>query len=310
MTIYNLRDFGAVPDNQTDIVPIWNNLKSLGLKGTFLLSGKGVYLVGSTLIMDRPDMELVGDGSGSLHDGGNGDSPPTILRWAGPSGQPMIKICTPRAPNSAVNARIGLRDMKLDGAGLASQCVLIDQVRLGWLTRLYLADATTDCMKTTCGVSGIDAAEAADVQNWEFNQVIFRVIDSPQVRNANGFHLSGSTNANTCFNIFRNCNGQHAASSAYLTENGDNNDFMQCRAYRIDNAGWTYDFYGSNPSHDTGAEATKLWGCSWQAMILRGTNDPRFTIPARNIMLFGKDFANGAPNPVLGTGASVIKVGF
>lgn len=310
----SVKDYGAVGDGSTDDTTAIAAAVSAcaGLGGGIVYFPPGNYKISSTLTINQENVVLIGAGGDSLHDGGSGVDGATKLTWDGSPGGTMVKFATAYSGAASVIYGVGMEGFEFNGASSAGIGLLVDTVRNGKFRNIFVTNVTDDCFKITCGITSTDTGEAADTQECIFEQLSFRVIDSVTVQSANGFNLTGSSNANTSLNTFIQCKGQHYNGAGFIIKNADNNILIRCGAFNAGGSGYTFDFWapGASGSGSVGGICNILYGCSWantQGVIFRGTEQASSTSACVQNQIIGYDKANSAGNPDLGTGASYLQ---
>jgi hypothetical protein len=162
----------------------------------------------------------------------------------------------------------------------------------------------------TCLVTGTTIAEAGDNQRNDFWACSWRCIDNAITKLAHGFLLDGSSNANTSFNIFRSCHGQHWDGTGWLFFNCDNNLLLHCSSFRAGSGtGPGYRFKGQSPTTYGGGYSNTLicpsWGSGANGCVVEGTEVSGTTAgPTPPNTFIAADAANGFGLPVYGTGVT------
>lgn len=306
----NVLDFGAVGDGSTDdTTAIAAAITAASVAGGYVYFPSGTYKISSTLTINKANVKLLGAGGDTHHDGGSGVDGATKLSWFGSAGGTMVKFATVYSASASVIGGCGMDGFELNGREIAGIGLLVDTVRSSVFRNLFVADATVDCYKSICGVSGTDTAEAADCQENIWERCWFRVIDSVAVRSANGFNLTGASNANTSLSTFLNCHGQYYNGAGYILKNADNNRFFGCTAANAGGTGYTFDCWapGAGGTGFIGGDGNFFYACTWDStngIIFRGTEQVGSTGSVANNLIAAYDKGNSAAVPTLGTNAT------
>jgi hypothetical protein len=296
----NVQDFGTVGDGVADdtaaIQAAIDYAESFG-GGFALRLPIGQYKITSTLTINKANIVLAGAGGDQPHDAGSGVSAATKFLWYGAAGGTVVEFKTPYGVSHSKIGGVGLTDLTIDCRGIAAIGLRLDSVYGGIFRRIYVRDATQNAYYVTCGVTGTDIPEAADTQFCSFDNCTFRLIDSVGVQSANGFFLTGSSNANTSINRFEYCGGQHINGTAFLLENADNNVFVRCSGFRPSGTGYGFDFKAPTSGGFVGGDSNHLFNCGWPATngaIVRATADGA----SHRNTFYGFDNLNGSQTPV------------
>lgn len=194
----------------------------------------------------------------------------------------------------------GFEGFRVIGNGIATQLLEVDSVG-GGKYHLYLDDCVgTDAVHFKCGVTGVDLAEATNIQHADIN-IVSRQLGSGAPRDCNGIRISGSSNSNFCFNNNVRFECQHYNGHALIGESADNNEII-LRAYNAGGTGKPIYAKGPTASIPGGFEGNTMRRYSANvAGYAEGTGDSGVIAGIRNILEV--DDLNGTPEPTAGTGS-------
>jgi len=266
----------------------------------------GVIAIGSPLDIKWPRVILMGSGIDAQHDAG-----PATLRTElkATAAITMVRIRTPYAAEMG-----GVAQQKYWGAGcvgvflncnsVATRAMVVDSVSGVDIDVFGQGCVGTSLYEVTCGVSGTDLAEAADVQ---FSRMVFRgrQIDSAPEKACHILTLEGSTNANVSLNrgpmhgITVFC--QHWDGHALNAVKADNNDIV-VGGFRPGGTGNLVYAYGLTAGNNGFYANTLTYAAGQGAIFAQGTDTPGVTAVTNTIL--NLDQANGTPAPTAGTGTN------
>jgi len=241
-------------------------------------------------------------GKAGFHDGGTPTYGTRIIpTFAGT----VLKHRTPFASElggvvPARNDGGGFKDITVLGNNIATRLLEVTSVWFGTYDVFLSECVGAEAALFTCGISGTDIAEAADIQNMLECSIAFRQI--AEGANCDGVVFSGSAVANVSKNFNVYIGGQHKNGHAFRGRHCDNND-IAVNAYRA--SGGT-----GRLIHAHGVSAA-LGGCydnlftyvsGGGPIYAEGTGDVGVSQGNRNSILF-LDSANSTPVPTAGTGA-------
>lgn len=222
---------GAVYD-QTD-KGVQAAINSLGSGGVVYLS-PGIYTIANTITLP-PNVILKGSGMAPFDWGASSSVNPTsttLFSWTGVSGGTMISMATPITSESTLLGGGGLRDLGLDGNGIAGTILSLLSVRHCHFRNLLLKDYTEvglDLDTYANGQSGITSS--TDTQHNHFQNLEFGLSESV-VASQHGIRLqsvssSGRAGGNTSLNTFINIRIMHKDGDGIRHLGDDNNRFYQ-----------------------------------------------------------------------------------
>jgi hypothetical protein len=304
----SVKQFGAYGDGSHDdttaIQNAINYFEGVG-RGTIYIPGGNptTYDISSPLVVNTPNIQIIGDGSGQFHDGGS-LTPATKLTWTGTSnsGAMILFQTVSGASNGKIN-NCGLTGVYLECSGLIAYGLEIQSVNWSLFEQISVHDPTSAAYLCTCYTSG-SLAEASDSQHNVFKNCVYRMFESSASYSANGFVLTSATGANadganTSFNQFYNCGGELKNGVGWLLVNADNNCLFSC---------------GGNPI-GTGNLLTIQWpadsnyfynisGAGAGQIKIKGTSSGYGGNPVQNTF-YASDTSNNTVFPSLDSGCQV-----
>lgn len=306
----SVKDFGAVGDGVTDdtaaIQAAIDYIESIN--GGVVQIPQGTFSISSTIeINSSVGVQLIGQGSDGIHDGGIGATAATEFLWSGPLGGTMLNVSSPSGASNSRQYGSSVVDIKLNCNSIAGIGLFVNSVMNGTFSRLYVQSPTIAAVKTTT-LGNANLAEASDTQRCIFDRISYRCIDNAATRAAHGFWLTshspvGST-ANTSLNYFNQCGGQSwgGAGSGYglYIEDADNNTFMNFRAFRA--SGTTVE--AVRLVGNTNCDANHFWNLSaggLNSITIKGTASGFAINPTRN-SFWTVDNTNGTQYPTADVG--------
>jgi len=204
----------------------------------------------------------------------------------------------------------GIRGITLNGNLIATQGMLADSISnhhhevfvrgiVGTLGNAF-------AIAYRCGETGVDVAEAADIQNGYMNLKV-RQIDAVAERAVGGIVINGSTTANFSLNRHLEMLVQHWDGAAFYGICADNNRNMYMRAQRVGGTGnmMVCQGIGAVPGGPVGFQGNVFQLVSGNApIILTGTDTVGITAGVINEIVCDDD--NGLAEPTAGTGSKWI----
>lgn len=243
-------------------------------------------------------------GRASYHDGGTPTYGTRIIpTFAG-------TVLKHRTPFTSENG--GVRPARNDGGGFINITVNGDSIATRLLEVVSVTYGSydlflTNCVGTeaalfTCGVSGVDLAEAADIQQMEICNLSIRQNWTGAVGECGGVVFSGSTNANVSHNFNVNISCQHKNGAAFRGISCDNNQ-INLIGHRIGGGtGYLAYLHGPTTDHPVGASGNYFMFLSGAgATYAEGTDTVGVLRGMRNSVI-QLDQGNATPVPTAGTG--------
>lgn len=155
---------------------------------------------------------------------------------------------------------------------------------------------------TTSGVElgvATTLGEAADIQ-----RNLFRITGRQYTNSAPILRLTGSSTANTSFNVFQYVDAAHYNGSAIICEDSDNNEWLSVRCVNAGgSATYSIEFRGgSSAAQSCRAEHIQLLSATKAAYVGGFTS---YTEPAKDIRIENLDTGNGTPDPTVEPGGTI-----
>jgi len=306
----NVKDFGAVGDGSTDdtaaIQAAIDYMESIN--GGVVQIPQGSFKITSTIQLDgQMGVQLIGQGSDGIHDGGTGAAAATTLLWYGSAGETMLNVSSPSGASYSRQMGSSVVDIKFDCRTIAGIGVFLNSVRNVTCSRLFILNPTIAALKTTT-LGNTLLGESSDTQQCVFDRVSWRCIDSVATQAAHGIWLTShspiGSNANSSLNLFSQCGGQNwgGAGSGYglFVEDGDNNTFVNLRIFRT--GGTTVE--AVRLVGNTSCDANHFWNLSAggaNSITIKGTVSGFVANPRRN-SFWTTDVGNGTQYPTVDAG--------
>lgn len=248
---------------------------------------------------------LLGAGEkASFHDGG---SPTWGTRIRPSFAGTVLKHRTPFASElggtlPARNDGGGFENIIVDGNSIATRLLEVTSVGYGSYD-IGLNDCIgTEAALFTCGTTGVDIAESADIQNMRKCNITFRQLLAGAAADCDGVVFSGSANANVSMNFDVHIIGQYLNGKGFRGRHCDNN-ILSVKAYRAGGGtGHTVYMHGATASLGGGYTNIFTHVSGTGTIYAEGTGDPGVTAGKTNTIL-NLDTQNGTPEPTAGTGA-------
>jgi len=141
----SVKDFGAVGDGVTDDTAAIQAALT-ACEGRTLIAPKGVYIISSTLNITKSGVNLVGE---SLAQGVFGDTTElgSVFKWTG-GASPMITVLVGGGLQASKSGG-AIKRLKLDGAGVATQCLKTESAEAWRFEDLKLTGAVTAAWEIT-----------------------------------------------------------------------------------------------------------------------------------------------------------------
>lgn len=208
-------------------------------------------------------------------------------------------------PMLTVSAVAGAGNQALKGItldGITFDCNNIASHGLVWRSaneshlRVMCSEATN------CGLLMDAVASLGDPADPQRNQIIYF---GKQLVASSGVSLwvSGTTTANTSFNVFQHVDIVHSNAVAIREQNSDNNLWISTRTFCAGSAVNSIEWLGG---------ATLAETCRNETFILLSTNKPAiakgtasYTYGAKDIVIENLDITNSSPTPTEESGASI-----
>lgn len=266
--------------------------------GGDVVLNQGTYTLEAPIDNQYTGVIVRGCREDKFHDGGNNIPLGTIIRTASHT----FRALRLRSPYGASNSRQtggGFTKLRVIG----SHGVEVDSYSSG-IMDVYLEDCEGDATFPyaavfKCGIEGTDLAETCTVQDMDVHLYI-RQLGAGAPQSYNGSLLTGSINANVCFNRQLRFVGQMHHGD-FLTINSADNCTIELRC-GTSGTGKALVAKGATAAHPVGAQTNTYYISANAAIILQGTDTPGVTDPANGMLRL--DFGNGTPVPTLGTGCS------
>ena len=281
------------------------------LNGGRVLLNWGTFSITSTLnINSGMGVQLIGQGSDGIHDGGTGAAAATTIAWAGAAGGTMLNVSSASGAGNSRQFGSSVIDIKFQCAGIAGIGLLVNSVRNGNFSRLAFLNPTIAGLKaTTLGNSNL--AESSDVQRCVFDRLSVRTLDAVASLPAHGIWLTSHSpvggTANVSLNLFTQCDMQMSGASGggygLFIEDGDNNTFHNLRVFRVSTTVEAVRIVGNTNSY-----ANHFWNLSAggaNGIVMRGVASGFAINPDRHTF-WAVDNANGTLYPTADAGVEFL----
>lgn len=258
----------------------------------------GIYLVTAPLVITYSNVVLMGAGGDNFHDGGvtTYARPATKIKYDGAvSTESIFTFKTIKNVANAKISNVGCSNMWLDCNGLIAGGLTVLSVNKGVFQQLNVTDPTYSAYVTSSYAIG-ELAEAADCQHNLFLQCTFRCLDAVAAQSAHGFTITGTQFANSSFNTFMNCTGQHKNGHGYYLTYADNNSFYSCSTIQPSGTGKGLYISGADSQYFYGFSALSIRIVGLASGAWANVNNTAFLFP---------DQGNATPYPTLDANCSV-----
>ena len=303
--VVSVKDFGAVGDGNTDdTAPIQAAIDYVEtLNGGVVELPQGNFKVTNTLQIDGgKGVQLIGQGSDGIHDGGTGAAAATTVSWYGASGGTVINVSSTSGAGNSRQFGSAVSAIKIDCRSIAGVGLLVNSVRECNFTRLFILSPTIAGVKSTT-LGNANLAESSDTQRCVFDRISVRAIDNSATRPAHGLWLTSHSpvgaNSNTSLNLFTQCDmqmwGGPGSGYGLFLEDGDNNTFMNLRVIRA--SATTVE--AVRLVGNTYCDSNHFWNLSAggaNSITIKGTNSGFAINPTRN-SFWATDNGNGTQYP-------------
>lgn len=268
--------------------------------GTVQLPCGDIY-VSSPIDNKYPRVLVRGCGMDRFHDSGNNSGFGTRILPV--RSITVLKHRTPYSRSSSIFSGGGFTDITVDGNSYGTRLLEVDSIYGGIYDLNLLNSVGHESAYFTSGETGVDGAEAMDVQRAHIRLRV-RQLDGSAAQNANGVVLEGSANANFSFNDDVQLDIQFKNGTALLCSNADNN-IINIRGIRA--AGGTGKLLIAG-----GISPKSLYGCGqnvfhhisgYGEIYAQGIKDPGVNRGITN-KIDHLDTGNGTQFPTAGTGSS------
>lgn len=238
---FNPKDYGAAVDGVTDdAAALQATIDALPAEGGEVALPPGVMAIGSTIVISKSNVRLVGVGGDNRH-----NTAPfvlnagTRLKWIGAAGETMLRFESVSGASNRKMTGGGLQGIVLDAAATAGRCLEIWSWNSARFTDLMLYDATIACLDMNVVAT---LADARDPQENVFEQVNIAALSG----SADGIRMDAATpGANPSYNSFYGSIIYVNAGTGANLFNCDNNWFHHFRIF-VTGAGKAVVFNGSN----------------------------------------------------------------
>jgi hypothetical protein len=264
----------------------------------------GTLSVAATIVVDAPNITLIGTGGDSSHDvGTQGAGARARLNWTGTAGGTVVRFTSISGASNQACTGGGMRNLYIGCGNSAAIGLQVLSWRKGVFADLHFDNPTTVAVDVNVVAT---LGEARDTQNNLFDRISCRCLET--TGGTGGLlRLGGDATANTSLNIFTQMDCNFVNGTAYLFNNSDNNYLTRLRASRASGSGSAIVFNGSNAAAIECARSnivTHLTSNGPLPIICRGTTT--FTHPSIDNSVLLLDFDNGYSVPTIETGASAV----
>jgi hypothetical protein len=281
------------------------------LNGGRVLLNWGTFNITSTLnINSGMGVQLIGQGSDGIHDGGTGAAAATTIGWSGSANGTMLNVSSVSGAGNSKQFGTSVIDIKFQCGGTAGIGLLVNSANNCNFSRLVFLNPTIAGLKaTTLGNSNL--AESSDVQRCVFDRLSVRTLDAVASRPAHGIWLTShspvGSSSNVSLNLFTQCDMQMYGASGggygLFIEDGDNNTFYNLRVFRASTTVEAVRIVGN-----TNTYANHFWNLSAggaNGIVMRGVASGFAINPARHTF-WATDNANGTLYPTADAGVEFL----
>lgn len=293
------QDFGLVADGVTDDAPAINAIMAaLAERGGGVVEMPPAN-IGILSPIDNQYARVLVQGAGreGLHDAGSRITGTRVLPLPGFVGSALLKHRTPYSSTAAKNTGGGFRYIETFGGPRGLE---VDTVAYAEYDLAIIAATGTEGALFKPGRSGIDIAEAADIQGCKIHLNV-RQIDAG-VDTAHCVVFAASTNANVSLNTDVDIRAQHTHGHALWCRSADNNIISILGVRPVGGTGRTVQM-GDASAYDPnlgGNIFMRISGVGGAHLL--GTDTPGAV--ANSAQVISLDTGNGTPLPTAGTGSS------
>ncbi len=299
----DVRDFGAIGDGITDDTAAIQSAID-ACNGGVVYFPPLPFKITDTLLLTKHHVSLLGDGASHTSDVAITITG-TRLFWAGPSGGTMLLVSAVSGTGLPALKCPCVKNITLDGvSGLAAIGLSVKSAHRGQFDNLYFKNFSTFAIDCGCFEKGPELGEAADNTKCLFSNINIRQL-SGSATSGGGLRLGGSSNANTSNNDFLNVSINHKDGTAIQCVNVDNNRYYGIVINRASGGtGLGVELCaGASADEKARSECFFYIAVGTGGLVARGT--PSGTYPSINNKLFLYSRDNGAPAPVLESGATL-----
>lgn len=295
---FNPKDYGAAVDGVTDdAAALQATIDALPAEGGEVALPPGVMAIGSTIVISKSNVRLVGVGGDNRH-----NTAPFIfnagsrLKWIGAAGGTMLRFTSTSGASNPKMTGGGLEGLVIDAAATAGRCLEIWSWNSARFTDLMLYDATIACLDMNVVAS---LADARDPQENIFEQLNIAALSG----SADAIRMDAATpGANPSYNTF-------IAALIYVKDgngvnlfNCDNNWFDHFRIF-VTGTGKAVLFNGSNSNATYVPRDNVFNHLTTQAPIVARGAPASFTYASGRNACWNMDQTNNTVQPTVEAGA-------
>lgn len=295
---FNPKDYGAAVDGVTDdAAALQATIDALPAEGGEVALPPGVMAIGSTIVISKSNVRLVGVGGDNRH-----NTAPFIfnagsrLKWIGAAGGTMVRFTSTAGASNPKMTGGGLEGLVIDAAATAGRCLEILSWNSGRFRDLMLYDATIACLDMNVVAS---LADARDPQENIFERVNIAALSG----SADGIRMDATTpGANPSYNSFFGTIIHVNNGTGVKLSDSDNNWFDHFRIF-VTGSGNAVVFNGSNINAAYVPRDNVFNHLTTQAAIIARGAPASFTYASGRNACWNMDQTNATVQPTVETGA-------
>lgn len=289
-------DFQAVGDGATDdLTPLTNFINYLlSNPSTVGVMGNKTYAVSSALPnINISGLTIIGQRSAS-HDVGSFSG--TVIKKIGAASGTILTIAPTEGASAQKLTGVKISGIAFDCNSLADKGVVVKS----------LYNSTLDICVFNSNTTGLElgvATTLGEARDSQYNRIRYfgRQVEADGV----SLRLLGDSTANVSLNTFEYVDITHNDSTALISENADNNLWINTRIYRAGGGAATtsIEWRGGATSAESTRNERFIILSTTVAAVAKGTGT--YTVGAQDIYIMRLDKGNATPTPTEETGTTI-----